>query len=108
MPIENTNTWVRGSHTLKFGLLVSLEGKSEVASATFNETNGVFNFSGSATGDSMADFLLGRAFSYEEIALDPFGKYRWHNIEPYFKDQIKLRPNLTLTAASFDCSRPAM
>ena len=98
MPIENTNTWVRGSHTFKFGLLVSLEGKSEVASATFNETNGVFNFSGSATGDSMADFLLGRAFSYEEIALDPFGKYRWHNIEPYFEDQIKLRPNLTLTA----------
>jgi hypothetical protein len=97
-PIENTNTWVKGHHTFKFGLLLSLEGKSEVASATGNETNGVFNFSGSATGDSMADFLLGRAFQYTEVESNPFGKYRWYNLEPYFEDQIKLRPNLTLTA----------
>lgn len=97
MPFENHNTWIRGQHTVRFGLALTREGKGEVASATGNLTNGSFVFDGAATGDALADFLVGRAFNYTETAEDPFGIYRWINVEPYVEDQIKIRNNLTLT-----------
>src|SRR5206468_2385644 len=45
----------------------------------------------------MADFLVGRAFRYDELDKAIIGKYRWYNLESFGQDQIKLRPNLTLT-----------
>ena len=100
MPISNDNTWIRGNHTIKFGLWFTPEGKSELANPSNNNTNGTFNFNGQYTGNALADFVMGRAYSYTETALDPFGHYRWFNLEPYIEDQIKLRPNLTLTVGA--------
>jgi carboxypeptidase family protein len=97
MPITNDNVWVRGEHTVKFGVTITPEGKSELANPSSNNTNGTFAFYGQVTGNALADFVIGRAFSYTETALDFFGNYRWYDIEPYIEDQIKLRPNLTLT-----------
>jgi hypothetical protein len=74
------------------------EGKSELANPSNNNTNGLFNFDGSITGNALADMLLGTATDYTQGALDPFGKYRWFNLEHYVEDQIKFR-NVTLTAA---------
>jgi hypothetical protein len=98
MPFESANTWMHGRHMVRFGLAWTREGKSELANPSSNNTNGTFNFTGQYTGDAMADFLTGHAYNYTETALDPFFNYRWYNLEPYFEDQIKLRPNLTLTA----------
>ena len=98
MPFASNNTWTRGPHTMQFGLAFTREGKSELANPSNNNTNGTFSFTGQYTGNALADFLTGRAYNYTETALDPFGNYRWYNLEPYFQDQIKLRPNLTLTA----------
>jgi hypothetical protein len=98
MPIADDNTWIRGRHTVKFGLVLTPEGKSELANPSNNNTNGTFIFTGQYTGNALADFLLGRANQYTETALDPFGNYRWYNLEPYIEEQVKLRPNLTLTA----------
>ena len=97
MPFEGHFTWIKGLHTVRWGIGVTREGKGEVASATGNLTNGSFVFDGSATGDALADFLVGRAFSYTETAEDPFGVYRWVNVEPYVEDQMKLKSNITLT-----------
>jgi Carboxypeptidase regulatory-like domain/TonB dependent receptor len=98
MPFESNNTWVHGPHTVQFGIVYTREGKSELANPSNNNTNGSFTFNGNFTGNALADFVVGRAYNYTETALDPFGNYRWHNIEPYVQDQIKLLPNLTLTA----------
>ncbi|MGA8151821.1 MAG: TonB-dependent receptor [Terriglobales bacterium] len=98
IPFQFDNTWIKGRHTFRFGLVFTPEGKSELANPSSNNTNGTFTFSGDYTNNAMADFLLGDAYNYTETALDPFGKYRWYNLEPYIEDQIKLRPNLTLTA----------
>ena len=97
MPFQSDNTWVKGKHTIRFGATYMPEGKSEVADGA-NNTNGTYTFLGTFTGNSMADFLLGQTTNYQETALDPYGKYRWYNLEPYVEDQVKLRPNLTLTA----------
>ncbi len=98
MPFESNNTWIRGLNTFRFGIAWTREGKSELANPSNNNTNGSFTFNGQYTGNALADFLTGRAYNYTETALDPFGNYRWYNLEPYFEDQMKLRRNLTLTA----------
>jgi hypothetical protein len=104
IPFQSDTTWVHGKHTLRFGAVFTPEGKSELANPSSNNTNGSFNFvgtigAGGFTNNPLADFMLGRAGNYTETALDPFGKYRWRNFEPYIEDQIKVRSNLTLTAA---------
>ncbi len=63
---------MRGQHTVKFGFELSIEGKNEY-------------ISGTSGGE------------YDELDKAIYGKYRWYNLEPYVQDQIKLRPNLTLT-----------
>jgi len=97
MPFTTNSTWIRGPQTFRFGLTWMREGKSELANPSDNNTNGSFTFNGQYTGSALADFLTGRAFNYTETALDPYGDYRWYNLEPYFEDQVKLRHNLTLT-----------
>lgn len=98
IPFQSETTWIRGRHTLRFGAVYTLEGKSELANPSNNNTNGSYNFDGSFTQNALADFMIGRATRYTETALDPFGKYRWYNFEPFVEDQIKLH-NLSLTAA---------
>lgn len=99
IPFQSDTTWIRGRHTIRFGAVFGPEGKSELANPSNNNTNGSYTFLGELTGNPLADMLLNYASSYSETALDPFGKYRWYNLEPYIEDQVKLRRNLTLTAA---------
>jgi len=54
--ISDTFNWVRGSHELKFGgTYIWMHGSATNAQST----NGQFIFNGSATGNALADFLLG-------------------------------------------------
>ena len=99
IPFQSDTTWIRGRHTIRFGAVFTPEGKSELANPSDNNTNGSYTFLGNLTNNPLADFLLGFASNYTETALDPFGKYRWYNLEPYVEDQVKLRKNFTLTAA---------
>ena len=99
IPFQSETTWIHGRHTIRFGAVFTPEGKSELANPSSNNTNGSYTFLGELTGNPLADFMLNYASNYTETALDPFGKYRWFNLEPYIEDQVKLRRNLTLTAA---------
>lgn len=105
IPLQSETTWIHGQHTVRFGAVYTFEGKSELANPSDNNTNGTYTFLGTSTFlgapavNPLAEFLLGETSSYSETALDPFGKYRWYNFEPYVEDQVKLRKNVTLTAA---------
>ena len=99
IPLQSDTTWIHGAHTIRFGAAFTPEGKSELANPSDNNTNGSYTFLGNFSNSPLADFLLGLASNYTETALDPFGKYRWYNLEPYVEDQVKLRKNVTLTAA---------
>src|ERR1041385_3574232 len=85
-----TRVW--GRHTFTFGgALARLYYDNKADS----NTNGSFSFDGSATGYSMADFLLGRAFSYAEAlnpTVTPDSTWRF---EPYVQDRIKATRRLT-------------
>ena len=97
MPFTSDNTWTKGKHIIRFGATYLPEGKSELANPSTNNTNGTFTFTGQYSNNALADFLLGNAENYTQVALDPFGNYRWFNLEPYVEDQIKLRSNLTVS-----------
>ena len=96
---KDTFTWLRGSHALKFGTLLSWEFKNENAASG---TNGSFTFPGSSTaaftstGDAFADFLLGRASLYNETNIDIASHLRYQMYEVFAQDDWTLTPNLTL------------
>jgi hypothetical protein len=86
-------TWISGRHTFNFGGdLARLYYDNRADS----NTNGNFSFNGSATGYALADFLTGRAFSYQESLTPTVTPESTWRVEPYFEDRVKLTPRLTL------------
>jgi len=62
----------------------------------FGPTQGAFTFDGSVTGHEFADFLLGRAFQYQELS-EQFGPtYITKSGGFWFNDSWRVNPRLTL------------
>ena len=83
-----------GNHSLKAGLLVYHILKFDTTQISGQQ--GVFNFNGSATGNGLADFLLGNAFQYTENTPIPPEYFFSDDYEMYVQDDWKVRSNLTL------------
>jgi len=84
---------VVGSHSLKFGFdFIRLQ------KFVYTGTNsqGAFTFNGSATGNAVADLLLGDGFNYTQASLAPNGYFFANTYEMYAQDDWKVRPNLTV------------
>jgi Carboxypeptidase regulatory-like domain len=101
-PWQNKNqvyTWsdtlghVAGAHSLKMGGHYQWQIKDQDA---FGPTQGQFNFSGTFTGNAIADFLLGQPNSYSELDVQRTGRYRYYQIEAFFQDDWKVSPRLTV------------
>lgn len=91
--IRDDISWIKGSHQLKFGASWALYKKVQ---DLFGDTQGSFTFNGNYTGNDFADFLLGYANSYTELAVQDAG--HWDNQSPaaYFQDNWKVNSRLTL------------
>jgi hypothetical protein len=86
-------TWIKGAHTVKTGFSYAYEIKFE---PTNTNVFGTFSFDGRATGDGFADFLIGRAASYNETDTVAFNDNRRHAFETYIDDSWKVHRRLTL------------
>ncbi len=84
-----------GAHSLKFGGTYQFS-KTPVGSQVNPADQGGFSFNGSFTNDPMADFVLGRAATYQELnkILEP--SYDYPQIELYAQDTWKVNQRLTL------------
>ena len=100
--ISNTTTWVKGSHSFTFGANYRRWWLQRDLATGFT---GNFTYSGFATGDPIADFLLGTysgaaaflpaAFAIPGQAGNP-REFNFHYFAPYFQDDWKISPKLTL------------
>ena len=103
-PITNlaqaNNTWsvidnlsvVRGEHTLKAGLQVSLEQVNVNPNPTFN---GSFLFTGTETGSEFADFLIGVASNYNQADSQTYyGRHKY--AAGFAQDSWRIGQNLTV------------
>ena len=83
----------KGAHQLKFGGSWALYKKVQ---DLFGQTQGGFNFDGTFTGNDFADFLLGDAKSYQELAVQDHGF--WNNVSyaAYVQDNWRASHRLTL------------
>lgn len=85
-------TWITGRHTVKFGASV-LRSQNNI----FNIRNEIGNYAFNAryTGDSVADFLLGMASSYDWSTRIQVDLRAW-NMASYVQDDWKINEKLTV------------
>jgi len=62
----------------------------------FGDTQGQYGFNGLYTGNDFADFLLGYANSYTELALQDAGHWNAQSPFAYFQDNWRVNKRLTL------------
>ncbi len=88
-------TYTLGSHTIQFGGELDRETKTQNNNSPNN--NGTFSFNGSATGDSIADMLLGKAYQYTESSTHLSGTCEYSDPSAYIQDRFRATNRLTLT-----------
>ncbi|HWZ98656.1 MAG TPA: carboxypeptidase-like regulatory domain-containing protein [Candidatus Dormibacteraeota bacterium] len=91
--IRDDVSWTKGKHQLKMGGSWALYKKVQ---DLFGQTQGGFTFDGSFTGSDFADFLLGDAKQYQELAVQDKGL--WNNVSwaAYIQDNWRATRRLTL------------
>ena len=100
--IRDDISLTKGAHQLKFGASWAIYKKVQ---DLFGQTQGSFNFDGTfttaagakaASGNDLADFLLGDAKSYSELAVQDKGL--WNNVSwaAYVQDNWRVNRRLTL------------
>src|SRR5882672_1809303 len=91
--IRDDVSLTKGAHQLKFGASWAIYKKVQ---DLFGQTQGGFNFDGTFTGSDFADFLLGDAKSYGELAVQDHGF--WNNVSwaTYVQDNWRVNRRLTL------------
>ncbi len=91
--IRDDISWTRGAHQFRMGGSWAIYKKVQ---DLFGNTQGSFKFNNTFTGNDFADFLLGEADSYTELAVQDHGY--WNNVSwaAYVQDNWRATHRLTL------------
>jgi hypothetical protein len=86
-------SWVKGNHVVQVGALYIYGIKRQTAFAT---PEGVFSFTGTHTGDTAADYLLGLDATYSQVNTQRRGYFHYRQGEAYVQDDWRATHRLTL------------
>src|SRR6267378_1882540 len=91
--IRDDISLTKGAHQLKFGASWAIYKKVQ---DLFGQTQGGFTFNGTFTGSDFADFLLGNAKSYGELAVQDHGFWNNQSWAAYAQDNWRVNRRLTV------------
>ena len=94
--ISDDWSYLRGHHYFQAGLQLLFGYKRQTTNGA--QANGLWNFSGYATGNAMADFLLGYANTLQQASDRPRYLLSYQIISPYVQDSWHATRRLTVTA----------
>jgi len=100
----NNTTWVKGNHTIKFGVLFERSGENDKDQIDFfnppggvDNQNGKFSFTDTRAGGSglgLSDAILGLYNTYGEVGLRSYTPYRGSMFEWFVQDGWKATQRL--------------
>ncbi len=92
-------TKVVGSHTIKLGAYWDTSENLQTSSGILSGANGTFalNWGGYTTGNTVADFLLGRIQNYSQPNKDLVETIQMHQWSIYAQDSFKANSQLTVS-----------
>ena len=106
--VSDSLTWVKGSHTFKFGFYFERSGENDndeinvsACPTCTNNQNGQFSFTDTrsgqpGSGNAIANAALGLFDSYSELGQRAYTIFRGFSYEPYAQDNWKVNPKLTI------------
>lgn len=106
--LSDSLTWVKGSHTLKFGFYFERSGENDndeinvsACPTCTNNQNGQFSFTDNrsgrpSSGNAVANAALGLFDSYSELGQRAYTIFRGSSYEPYAQDSWKVNQKLTV------------
>jgi hypothetical protein len=99
LSLSSTTTWLKGPHAMKVGGIYTRNYAKDGYSTGANESKGAYTFTGWASGNSFADFLLGLPNLVREqrntrgnMPMDTFS----NDWALFVQDDWKVNPRLTL------------
>lgn len=87
---------VAGTHTMKFGFYWDSNGNQQSSGQPLNGTYDFETYGPTSTGNVYADFLLGRADSYQQASAIPVDNLYFHQYSFYGQDSWKVTKRLTI------------
>jgi outer membrane receptor protein involved in Fe transport len=91
--VANDTTWIKGRHSMKFGIDIRREA---MRIAFINRPNGDLTFNGALTGNAAADFMVGYAAQARATTTQAIQEgYGWL-YAGYVQDEFRVTPRLTL------------
>jgi hypothetical protein len=101
-------TWIKGSHTLKFGFYFERSGENDndeinvsACPTCTNNQNGQFNFTDTRSGqpnsgNAIANAAMGLFDTYSELGQRAYTVFRGSSYEPFVQDSWKASQKLTI------------
>ena len=92
-----SNDWSlsKGKHFFQAGATLVFNTKRQIPSTA---SNGQFTFTGTATGNALADFLVGDAATFAQISTTIRPYIHATSVSPYIEDRYQVTPRFTVTA----------
>ncbi len=104
--LSDSLTWVKASHTLKFGFYYEKSGENDndeinvsACPTCTNNQNGQFTFTDGrtgGTGNALSNAAVGLFDSYSELGQRGYTIFRGSSYEPFVQDSWKVNPKLTI------------